>query len=116
MNNVIRIIVISGAVVGMGFSMPSCPGQQAMQQQVDALTAKSSEMNKDVQSLTTKSDQANTELTKLNALVAQLNTEMTEQKQKMEQIEVSIKALNDKLTAPKAPQKSAKSMPKKRGH
>ena len=47
-------IVLGMAVVGLGFAMPSCPGQDAMQQQINALQSSNQEISKKVQTLTTQ--------------------------------------------------------------
>jgi peptidoglycan hydrolase CwlO-like protein len=116
MRKIIQAIAISGAFLALGFSMPSCPGQQALQQQMDILQAKASEAGKELQVLVTKLDQANSEISKTNAVMAQMNTVITEQKLQIEQLEASMKILSDKITAPKAPPKNIKTHTKKRGN
>jgi hypothetical protein len=47
-------IVLSMAAVGLGFAMPSCPGQDALQQQVNTLQSANQELTKKVQALTSQ--------------------------------------------------------------
>ena len=42
------------ALLGMGITMPSCPGQQAMQQQIDNLQTANQDLSKKVQLLNTQ--------------------------------------------------------------
>lgn len=116
MNKKIQLIVLCMAFLGLGLSMPSCPGQQAMQQQIDALKGKIDENEKQIQILITKLDHTNSEIGQMTTIVAQLNTVLTEQKQQMEQMGASIKSLNEKLAAPKTTAKPTAKTVKKRGH
>ena len=48
MNKKIQALVTAGAFLGMGIAMPSCPGQQAMQQQIDTLQTKTIELTQKI--------------------------------------------------------------------
>jgi septal ring factor EnvC (AmiA/AmiB activator) len=50
-NKKIFICVLTGACFAMAMTMPSCPGQQAMQQQIDALQASNQELTTKVHAL-----------------------------------------------------------------
>lgn len=73
MNKKLSVLVLGVAVFGMGAGMPSCPGQQAMQLQIDGVQATNTELTKKVQTLTTQVGKLNSD----SGQIKQLLTEMT---------------------------------------
>jgi septal ring factor EnvC (AmiA/AmiB activator) len=96
MNKRMLWLAIPAAFITMGISMPSCPGQQAMQQQLDGLQTKNAEAIKRVQTLESTIKTLDTEVTQLKTLVTQVSQTVLAQKEAIE-----------KLESAKAPAKSA---------
>ncbi len=111
MKNHLRWIVFGAAFLGLGISMPSCPGQQAMQQQIDALQTKANDSAKQIQALDAQIKKLNTDFTKLYNYLEKLNLAAGEQKASLDRIDATLKAMTAK-PAPKAP----KGPLKKKGH
>ncbi|MBC7691656.1 MAG: hypothetical protein H7222_07785 [Methylotenera sp.] len=124
---IITGLTMLAGCLGMGMAMPSCPGQQAMQQQVDTLQTKNAEQTKAIQQLTTNVNTMKEEMTQVKTLVGQMGNTVLAQKAALEQLEQAVKDLAAKAAARPAPAKaaakpakgkpSAKSLPtKKKGH
>jgi uncharacterized protein YoxC len=107
-----RIIALAGAALTMGMSMPSCPGQQAMQQQLDALQQSNDITTKRIQSLDAQNKAMVQELTQDKQLLEQLATAIQTQKNAIDQLNTAVKTLDTKVTAmatkPKAPVRGKK--------
>lgn len=102
----LRWIVFSTAFLGMGLSMPSCPGQQAMQQQIDALQTANAEMSKKIQTLTTQVESVNADMTQVKQVLPQMTNVIQAQKGALDQLDASVKEMDAKI---------AKMGPKKKG-
>ena len=81
----------------MGISMPSCPGQQAIQQQMDALQARATESDQKVQSLTNQVATLNKEMADSKALLEQIGQTVIAQKDAISTLEAAQKALEERL-------------------
>lgn len=77
----------------MGLSMPSCPGQQEMQQSVEALKASETEMKVKLTSAENSIKGLKDDVTQMKTLVAQVSNTVLEQKAAIEKLEGDIKAL-----------------------
>ncbi len=93
---------MTAAVLLMSVTMPSCPGQQAMQEQIDAQKTTQVELMKRLQTdesqlkqIIEAMNQAKTDTTAMGSTVGQLNTTV-------EQLKVSVQGLEAKLTKPGA--------------
>jgi hypothetical protein len=79
-----RILTLAGfpviALLTMGIAMPSCPGQQAIQQQIDALTTRANEGDQKLQGMTTQVGSLSKEMTDAKALLEQLSQTVIAQK------------------------------------
>lgn len=111
MNKKLTWVAFGAAFAGMGMAMPSCPGQQAMQQQIDALNAKNGELEKRVQTMNTQLTTVNKDMGDVKTLLSQVSNTVLAQKQAIEQLDAAVKAAASK-PAPKA---AAKPAPKKKG-
>lgn len=94
-----RWILFSAAFVGLGIAMPSCPGQQAMQQQVETLSSKVNETVKLLHSHESQMKQLGTEVSQLRSVLSQLNNIVGAQKLAMEALEA--KSNSTPKSAPK---------------
>lgn len=90
-------LVLGMAVVGLGFAMPSCPGQDAMQQEISALQSSNQELTKKVQTLTTQVTTLTNE-----------NNEIKKFMQKSAEIFATQEAVNSKIAKTLEEMKSKK--------
>ncbi|HLE00887.1 MAG TPA: hypothetical protein VJB59_11540 [Bdellovibrionota bacterium] len=86
----IRWIAFATAVVGMGIGMPSCPGQQAMQQQVETLQTSNADLSKRVQSLEGTLRTTTNEMTQIKQLLTQITGAIQAQKTSIEQLNTTV--------------------------
>jgi septal ring factor EnvC (AmiA/AmiB activator) len=100
-------VIMVAAFIGMGMSMPSCPGQQALQQQVDTLTTSNAELSKRVQGMDAQVKQLNMDMSQVKQLLKPMSDAIQAQKAGMDQLDSNIKEIQAKMTAPKASAKSA---------
>jgi len=84
--------VIGASFLMMGLSMPSCPGQQAMQQQVDALKASEAEMKNRISGLEGQIKSLRDEAEQNKGLMAQLSTGIAEQGKAIEEMKAAAAA------------------------
>ena len=61
-NKSLRWLVLLGAVATTAVTMPSCPGQQAMQKQIDDLTKREAKLNEKMSALDAQVKSMNTDL------------------------------------------------------
>ncbi|MCM2322462.1 MAG: hypothetical protein NDJ90_04290 [Oligoflexia bacterium] len=104
-------LAIPAAIAGMGISMPSCPGQQAIQQQIDALQAGNADLTKKVQTLETQNKIITQEMLQVKQLLEQMTSAIQSQKAELTLATTAIKELQAR---PVAPAPKARSAPRKR--
>ncbi len=97
MHKNLRWVVLAAACVGMGISVPSCPGQQAMQQQVDNLEKRETTTSQRIQALDTQVKQLATDMAKANQLLQTMGQTVLAQKGEMEALQKSVHELTDRL-------------------
>lgn len=97
MNNTIKTsLLLVVALFTMGVSLPSCPGQAELKQQVDALEAKNGQMAKQVQGLDAQVKTLNNEISEMKNTMTQMTTGLLAQKQSIDQLNENMKALASK--------------------
>ncbi|MBI3535537.1 MAG: hypothetical protein HY072_08665 [Deltaproteobacteria bacterium] len=84
-------LVFGAAFIGLGISMPSCPGQQALQQQVETLQTKLSSVEKQSAQRDSQMKQLIAEVSQLRSILSQLNNIVGAQN-------ISIKELESKMS------------------
>jgi len=99
MNKQIRVLVFTLAALGMGITMPSCPGQEAMQQQIDGLTAKNADMTRKMAAMSATVDSAAKELNDAKQLLTQLGPALEAQKNAMTTMSTQIQDIQSKMAA-----------------
>ena len=92
-------MTLATGFLAMGMSMPSCPGQQAMQQQIDALTQKSGEADKKLQALITNAQNTTKEVNDLKSSLATVTQTVIAQKQQLEAMDVQLKEVAAKAAS-----------------
>ena len=93
--------VAATAALGFGFSMPSCPGQQAMQQQIDALQAKANEDAGRIDALSTQVATLNKSVSDLQAQLGSMGPTVIAQKEELESLRESLKEVQPRLPSAK---------------
>ena len=99
MNSKIRVLVFAIAVVGMGISMPSCPGQDAMQKQIDSLTQSNADLKRQVAAMDTTVKSTATDMGQAKQLLEQMTNAIQAQKTSVMNLETSIKDVQTQMTA-----------------
>ncbi len=92
----LKWIILPAAFAAMGIAMPSCPGQQAMQQQIETLTTTNTDLNKKVQVLTTQLNGLTNEMNQVKQILPQVTSLLTSQKTVLDQLDSSVKDLQAK--------------------
>ncbi len=107
-------IAIPAALMGLGLSMPGCPGQQETQKKIDDLTRKQSEMERQLQALGAQVGSMRGDLGRLKAPDEQLTKNLMTQNESLMRVEGQVKELMSRPTpAPRsAPSKSNQSSKK----
>ena len=96
MRKELKAVVLGLAVMGMGVSMPSCPGQKAMEQQIEALQTSNADLNKKVQALTTQLNTLNGDMTQVKQLLPQMTNVIQAQKGALDQLEATVNQMKGK--------------------
>ena len=93
MKKSLKLSILSATFVLMGFTMPSCPGQEAMEQRIAALETNKLDLTKKVQSLNAQVTSVNKDMGEMRQVLVQMTTVIQAQKGAIEQLEASINAL-----------------------
>ena len=88
--------ILGSSFLMMGLSMPSCPGQQALQQQVDALKTSETDMKNRLSATEASVKAMKEDLDQSKALVAQLSKTVVDQTSTLEKLDEAVKALSTK--------------------
>jgi hypothetical protein len=115
MNKKMSIVALSAAFIGMGVAMPQCPGEKAMQQQVDTLQASNVDMTRKLSMLDSQVKQVNQDLGQTRQLLTQLASAVTAQKDAMDRMDAAVKDIQTKMAAAAAPKAKAPAKGKKKG-
>jgi septal ring factor EnvC (AmiA/AmiB activator) len=92
MNRKLYWLAIGSACATLGLSMPSCPGQQAMQQQVDAAQAKSAELERRVQQMDAQVKALGKDMVDVKTLLAEVSKNVLAQADTIKQMDEAMKA------------------------
>jgi septal ring factor EnvC (AmiA/AmiB activator) len=96
----IRWALLACSVALMGFTMPSCPGQQAMQEQIDSMKSAQAELTKRVQMDEALVKQMSETLTQIKTESQGIGTTVGQLKTDSDQMKLSLQSIEAKL-APK---------------
>jgi len=99
--------VLGTTVILMGMNMPSCPGQQAMQKQIDDLTSKMTVVEKGSSGQNGKLTGLEKEVTELKNSLGEVAEVLKTHKATIEQLQAQIQELSTRSAAgsKKAPAK-----------
>ncbi|HAR44259.1 MAG TPA: hypothetical protein DCS07_16775 [Bdellovibrionales bacterium] len=93
---------MGAAVMGMGIAMPSCPGQQALQQQVEALQTSNAELNTKVQALESGVKNLNGSLIEITKILQQTGINIDTQSKLIQNLTSDMAALRSAKPAKSA--------------
>jgi peptidoglycan hydrolase CwlO-like protein len=108
-----RIAIFLAAFIGMGMSLPSCPGDKAMQQQIDMLQSSNQDMTRKLQNLDNQIKSSGNDVIAQKSLITQLATTVSAQKEAIDNLYNQIKLIQAKMDKP-APKKAAPAKKKKK--
>jgi septal ring factor EnvC (AmiA/AmiB activator) len=91
------------AALAMGITMPQCPGQQAMQQQIDDLTKRDAEMNKRMTALETTVRTGMADIAPMKQAMTPMGQQLQGMGPRLDAIEAGMKDLDAKIAAAAAP-------------
>ena len=101
-----KLVVLAGlTAVFMGMTMPSCPGQQAMQQQIDNTQTSQAELKTKIASLNNQVNTLNSDMAAAKALMQKMTEVIQAQSGSLKQLDDAVKAMQ---SAPKPAGKKKK--------
>lgn len=92
----LRWFVLSASTLGLGLSMPSCPNQQVMQQQMDSLQAANADLVKKIQLLNNQVNSLTSDMNEVKQLLPQMTNVIQAEKGSLEQLSAVVKELQKK--------------------
>lgn len=110
----LKWLVFGAAIIGMGMSLPSCPGQQAMQQQLDTLQTTQAELQKKIQAQEAQIKTITQTQEQEKQLLEQMTGAIQAQRGALEQLNDAVKNLQSQPAPSKGAASKAK-MTKKKG-
>ncbi len=99
MNKKFSIIMVA-AFLGMGMSMPSCPGGQEMKDQIASLQTANADLTKRLQAQDARIKALTDDMDKVKALLQPMTDAIQAQKTGMDQLNENMKEIQAKLSAP----------------
>ena len=84
------VVLVAG---GMGISLPQCPGQQAMQQQVDSLITAQGDMTRKLQKIDGDAKAGKQEIDQFKQILQQMKEAMDAQQKAMTELGAKVTAL-----------------------
>lgn len=106
MNKHLRWIVLGAAATTMGIAMPSCPGQQAMQEQIDQLQKNNVALNQRIQKLEVNVTGMTGELNAAKTQLQQIGPFIQGKMAELDQLKATVTELQARV--PAKPAKGAK--------
>jgi septal ring factor EnvC (AmiA/AmiB activator) len=107
-------VVLFAAFVGMGMSMPGCPGQEAMQQQIDTLTTQNTELTKRLQAMDTQLKAVDKDMIDVKTLLKPMADAVQAQKTALDQLDANLKEVQSKLASKGGAKPAGKPVARKR--
>lgn len=102
-------------VIGMGIALPSCPGQQAMQTQIDVAMRTATDLNKKLIEKDNQLKAMQAGIDAMSAKVTELTAKRDEDSKKFEELRNAIASLQNHMTSVAASSSAHKSKPSSSG-
>jgi septal ring factor EnvC (AmiA/AmiB activator) len=99
MNKKLSILACSAAFIGMGVAMPQCPGEKAMQDQIDGLKSTQITMTQKLNAIDAHSKNEGMEEGQIKQAITQLAGAVDAQKDALKRLDDAIKDLQTKVAA-----------------
>jgi len=94
--NYFKYLIFAASFAGMGLGMPSCPGQQAMQQQIDALQTANMDTTKKLHTLQTQVTTFSTDMGQVKQILPQMTNVIQAQKGALDQLDITVQQMKNK--------------------
>jgi|GEM_PF-657916 len=92
----LKWLTFAAAMIGLGMSMPSCPGQQAIQQQLDSLQTAQAEMQKKLQAQDSQIKTINQTDEQVKSLLEEMTRAIQSQRGALELLAKAIEELKNR--------------------
>lgn len=92
----LKWLTFAAAMIGLGMSMPSCPGQQAIQQQLDSLQTAQAEMQKKLQAQDSQIKTMNQTHEQVKSLLEEMTRAIQSQRGALELLAKAIEELKNR--------------------
>lgn len=102
MKKYFKYLIFAASFAGMGIAMPSCPGQQALQQQVDAFQNNYLDANKKIRTLQTQVTALSNDMNQVKQLLPQMTNVIQAQKGALDQLDATVQQMRHKGKPPAA--------------
>lgn len=89
------------SLLTMGIAMPSCPGQQEMQDKITALQTANTDLTKKVQTLNQQLTSLNNDMNQVKQILPQMTNLLTTQKATLDQLDATVKTMQSKKSSKK---------------
>ncbi len=100
-------------LLSMGITMPSCPGQQAMQQQIDTLTASNQQLTRKIQEMDGSLKPLVSDMGQVKQLLPEMTKVIQGHRDELATLTTQLKEMQARLPAAKGAKK-ATPVPKKK--
>lgn len=101
-------MIVAFAVFAMGAGLPGCPGNKALEEQVEQLQTKNADSIKKMGSIENQLKMMNAEAAQVKQQMPQVLEQMNVLKGRLDQLEAQVREMASKKTAPAAKPKAAK--------
>src|SRR4051812_34714737 len=100
MKKYFRYLIFAASFLGMGISMPSCPGQQAMQLQLETLQNANLDVGKKLKTLQTQVTAMSNDMNQVKQLLPQMTNVIQAQKGALDQLDTTVQQMRNKSGKP----------------
>lgn len=111
----LKWVAFGAAMIGMGMSLPSCPGEQAMQQQLDSLQTTQADLQKKLQAHETQLKSMLQTQEQEKQLLEQMTSAIQAQRGALEELNHSLKEMQAQATAAQSKSATKPKASKKKG-
>lgn len=102
MKKYFKYLIFAASFAGMGIAMPSCPGQQALQQQIDTFQNNYLDTNKKIRTLQTQVTGLSNDMNQVKQLLPQMTNVIQAQKGALDQLDATVQQMRNKGKPPVA--------------
>ena len=100
MKKYFKYLIFAASFAGMGIAMPSCPAQQAMQQQIDVIQTNNMDTTKKLRTLQTQVTGLSNDMNQVKQLLPQMTNVIQAQKGALDQLDATVQQMRNKGKVP----------------